>query len=140
MKHIKTALIAILLFNIAGTLAELVLLEHTEDIWQQVPVFLLAFSSAVIIWVLFRENKWSLKFLQWSMILFIISGLTGIWLHYSGNVEFEREIYPDLSGWALFMEAIKGATPVLAPGTMTGLGLLGYVCSKIRSSSLETKT
>jgi hypothetical protein len=40
-------------------------------------------------------------------------------------VEFELEMYPGLSGLELFREAMKGATPALAPGTMTILGLLG---------------
>jgi len=46
-------------------------------------------------------------------------------LHYRGNVEFERERDPSLSGLALVWEALRGATPSLAPGAMAQLGLLG---------------
>ena len=54
-----------------------------------------------------------------------MSGVVGLWLHYQGNTEFELEMYPSLEGLALFWEAIRGATPTLAPGTMLELGLLG---------------
>ena len=61
------------------------------------------------------------------MILFVLSGLVGLILHYQGNAEFELEMYPSLNGLELFWEAIRGATPTLAPGTMIQLGLLGWV-------------
>lgn len=42
-----------------------------------------------------------------------------------GNVEFELEMYPDLSGWKLFRDSMMGATPALAPGAMVQIGLVG---------------
>ena len=59
------------------------------------------------------------------MAAYLASGLVGLWFHYSGNAEFELEMYPSLSGWSLVREALSGATPALAPGTMIHLGLLG---------------
>jgi hypothetical protein len=61
------------------------------------------------------------------MALCVASGLLGIWFHYQGNVEFELEMYPTIGGVKLFWEAMKGATPALAPGTMIQLGLLGLL-------------
>jgi hypothetical protein len=61
------------------------------------------------------------------MLLFVLSGLVGLALHYKGNVEFEREMYPTLAGWQLFKQAMTGATPALAPGTMSLFGLLGWL-------------
>ena len=55
----------------------------------------------------------------------VVSGLIGLWQHYQGNVEFEREMYPDLGGLELVVKALHGAFPALAPGTMIQLGLLG---------------
>ena len=40
--------------------------------------------------------------------------------------EFEIEMDPSISGLALFWEAITGATPALAPGTMLLFAALGY--------------
>jgi hypothetical protein len=59
------------------------------------------------------------------MLVFIASGILGTWLHYTGNANFELEITPDMAAWAVFKAAMAGATPVLAPGTMIQLGLVG---------------
>ena len=50
------------------------------------------------------------------MALFVLSGGIGVALHYRGNVEFELEMYPSLSGLELVRKTLTGATPVLAPG------------------------
>jgi hypothetical protein len=59
------------------------------------------------------------------MVLSLVSGVLGAWLHYRGNVEFELEMEPALRGLTLFWRAMRGATPALAPGTMIQLGLVG---------------
>ena len=59
------------------------------------------------------------------MLSFALSGVVGFWLHYSGNVEFEREMAPAIGGVALVREAMMGATPALAPGTMILLAAVG---------------
>jgi hypothetical protein len=61
------------------------------------------------------------------MTLSVVSGLLGVFLHYRGNVEFELEHNPRATGWALFREAMMGATPALAPGVMVQIGLLGLL-------------
>jgi hypothetical protein len=59
------------------------------------------------------------------MILQVVTGLAGLALHYKGNVEFELERDESLRGLKLFWEAIRGATPTLAPGALAQLGLVG---------------
>jgi hypothetical protein len=59
------------------------------------------------------------------MTAFILSGIVGVGLHYDGNVEFERELHPKEAGLTFLRHSIAGATPVLAPGSMVLLGLLG---------------
>jgi hypothetical protein len=61
------------------------------------------------------------------MLLFAAAGLAGLFFHYQGNVEFERERNPDKRGFALFAAAMTGATPALAPGTMVLLGSIGLL-------------
>lgn len=122
---VRRLLLVILLVGILGTGAELLLLEHTEDFWQLVPVYLLAASLAVLGWHAVRRGAASVRAFQMTMILFVVSGVVGVLLHYRGNVEFELELHPAASGLELFAEAMKGATPALAPGAMIQLGLLG---------------
>ena len=122
---LRQALAAIFVFGSAGTGAELLLLEHVDGVWQQIPLILMALGCAALILVEARPSSVALRAFQLTMVAFMVSGVLGVWLHYQGNVEFELELQPDASGAALFWEAMKGATPALAPGTMALLGAIG---------------
>lgn len=122
---VRAVLLAALLLGLVGTLVELLLLEHTEDPWQWVPIVLMGAGLVSLGWHALELGKRSLNVLMALMVLFVLSGLVGVWLHYRGNVEFELEMYPDLAGWKLFRDAMMGATPALAPGSMIQLGLIG---------------
>jgi hypothetical protein len=125
VQALRKVLLAALLLGIVGTLTELLLLEHTEGTWQKVPLVLLGLGALSLVVRFLRPRSSSLRLLRGVMILFVASGLVGIYLHYRGNVELELEMVPSRSGFDLFREAIGGATPALAPGTMVQLGLIG---------------
>lgn len=122
---LRRVLAALFLFGSVGTAAELVLLEHTEDAWQKAPLVLIAIACVVLALLSIRPSAAGVRTFKLAMVAFIASGMVGLGLHYQGNVEFELELQPDASGFRLFWEAMKGATPVLAPGTMALLGALG---------------
>ena len=107
--------------------AELLLLGHIDGVWQWIPVVLLACGALAMAWELVRPSSLSIQVFRLLMALFVVSGVVGLALHFKGNVEFEREMYPALAGWQLFKQAITGATPALAPGTMSLFGLLGWL-------------
>ena len=113
------------LFGSIGTAAELVLLEHTEGLWQNVPLVLLGIGCAAFLVVAFGSGGRAIRIFQTAMALFVASGVVGVWLHYRGNVEFELELHPGTGGLGLFWEALGGATPALAPGAMILLGAVG---------------
>ena len=117
-------------FPIGGVAAmdvELLLLGHVEGFGQLVPVVLLAFGLAVLVWHAVAPRAATVRAVQLVMILFVVSGVAGIVLHYRGNAEFELEMYPSLGGTELIGKTLTGATPVLAPGSMALLGLAGLV-------------
>ena len=124
---VRGALAIILVVGLIGLLAELLLLEHVEDPWQRVPVFLLAAALIIVAWHGLDPGPLSIRFLQAAMILFVLAGGIGLLLHFKGNMEFELELKPAMSGWTLIRESLMGATPALAPGTMVQLGLIGLV-------------
>ena len=126
-QRLRHALLALLAMALAGTGTELLLLEHYEDAWQLVPLALVGLGLAVIAWRALRPHGASLPAFRVVMLLMIASGAAGLFLHYQGNTEFELERAPELAGFALFREAITGATPALAPGAMILFGLLGLV-------------
>lgn len=127
LSALRRFLLILLFVSVPGTLAELVLLGHTEDTWQFVPIVLLALSIPVIAWHWISPTRVSLRALQGTMLLFVASGGLGVILHYKGNVEWELESDAAMGGFTLFREAMMGAVPSLAPGTMALLGAVGLV-------------
>lgn len=114
-----------MLLSIAGLLVELILLEHYDSAWQWTPLVLLGALLIVTLVVWARPNRIVIRLFQGGMLLSVVAGFVGLWLHYRGNVEFELERDASLTGFALLWEALRGATPALAPAAMTQLGLLG---------------
>lgn len=130
LKKLRGFLLAIFVIGLLGAGAELLLIGHTEDSRQWIPLVLMLLSLLVLGWYIAARSHASLRAFQGVTILFVISGFAGLFLHYQGNVQFELEMYPSLQGLELFKKAIKGTTPpTLAPGTMIMLGLLGLAYS-----------
>jgi hypothetical protein len=122
---LRRALLVLVLFGAGGLVIELLLLEHFESAWQWTPLVLLAAvipAGAVLAW---RPSRRAVRIFQALMLLCVAAGVLGVYLHYRGNVEFELEREPLRRGLDLFWESIRGATPALAPGALSQLGLLG---------------
>lgn len=122
---LRAALLAITFITILGLLAELSLLDHRDSAIQWIPYVVLAIALAGAIHVALRPSRRSLRLFQGVMVLQIVTATAGLIFHYRGNVEFEIERDESLHGLALFWEAIRGATPTLAPGALAQLGLVG---------------
>jgi hypothetical protein len=121
-------LLALLIIGLVGMGAELLLLRHTETVWELIPLVLIGWSLVTLAWLGISRGRGSVRALQATMGLFLIAGLAGFALHYQANMEFRLETNPSLSGWALLWAVLSGKTPpVLAPGAMIQLGLLGLV-------------
>jgi hypothetical protein len=122
---LRRLLLALVLVGAAGLVVELVLLEHYDSIWQWTPLALLGLVLVVGGVLAWRPGRRALRAFQGVMALCVIAGVVGVYLHYRGNVEFELEREPTLGGLALLWEAVRGATPALAPGALAQLGLTG---------------
>lgn len=138
LESLRRILMAILLFGLVGITFELFLIGHTEGAWEWVPIALLIAGLPVTALAWIRPSRRSVRLLQLTMLLFLASGLVGLYLHYHGNVEFELEMTPSLGGLSLIWEALSGATPTLAPGTMLLLALLGLAVT-FRHPALPVK-
>ena len=124
---LRDFLLSVLVIGMLGLVAELVLQEHTES-WQQwIPLVLLGLGLAAAPLVRFRPSRGTTRIFQAVMATFLAAGVLGIYLHFAGNVEFAIERTPELGGLALAWEALRGATPALAPGALAQLGLLGFI-------------
>jgi hypothetical protein len=125
LARLRAFLLGTLAFGAVGMTAELLLLGHVDSASQWIPVVLLGASVPLLVWHAAAPSRITVRALQATMVLFIVTGGIGVGLHYDGNVEFELEMYPDARGVELITRTMTGATPVLAPGTMTVLGLVG---------------
>lgn len=124
---LRRGLLALLAFGSVGLLAELVLLEHYDEPAQWIPLVLVVITLATIVWHWADGRKPSLRIFQMVMLLLVVAGMVGVFLHLQGNYEFERELSPDGGGLAFWLEVLRGATPTLAPGTLVQFGLLGLL-------------
>jgi hypothetical protein len=122
---LRRLLLLTLAAGIAGVGLELLFIGHVEDRLQLVPLVLLAGGLAMVAWHAARPSRASVRAVRGLMTRFVVSGLLGVGLHYRGNHEFEREMYPSMAGMELVGKTLTGATPVLAPGSMALLGVVG---------------
>lgn len=136
---LRRILLALVLLGAVGLLTELALLEHFDSVSQWIPLALLVVVVGAVAGVRARRGPRAVRFFQAVMTLCVVVGAIGIFLHYRGNVEFELERDGSLRGLALFWEAIRGATPALAPGALSQLGLLGLAYT-YRHPALRTST
>lgn len=136
---IRRLLLWIVLAGIVGLGLELVLLEHFEDRPQWIPLVLLAAGLVAAGALAVRATRATVRAFQAVSVLFVAAGALGLWLHFDGNLAFEREDDPAASTGVLVRRAIFGATPLLAPGALAQLGLVG-LCIAYRHPALRRRT
>ena len=126
--------LAVLVLGLAGTVTELVLLEHYEQPLQLVPLVLIVAAVAAIGWQWRRNDAASLRARNRHGAV-RTGGLAGVVAHFHGSAEFQLELNPSMCTWELVEKIVRAkAPPLLAPGMMLQMGLLGlaYVYSDVR--------
>ena len=129
LRTVRTVLLAIVAFGVVGMGVELTLLGHFEEPVQGAPLIVLAGCLAVTTWQFLGTTATSIRAMQVLMALLIVTAFAGVGYHFLGNLEFKRELYPELAGLDLFVESVTGVTPVFAPGSMLLLGFVGLTAA-----------
>lgn len=123
-------MLALILFGLCGTTAELILLGHYEMNAMLVPFVALAFAMVSVIARLARPSARSVRRVRGAMGALLVSGLLGVYFHYRGGLEFQEELAPTVSAWTLFWKVVRmKAPPMLAPGVLVQLALLGLAAT-----------
>ena len=136
--RLRRMLLALLTFGLVGIAFELVSFAHYEDALQTIPLVTIGAALVSILWQVASPSRASIRFLQLAMVLLAVTGLVGIVLHGQGNMEFQLEMDPTLSGWPLLSNILHAkAPPSLAPGVMAQLGLLGLIYSYRHPATLD---
>ena len=133
----RRLILLLALIGIVATVAELLLIGHSKSPVQWIPFLMLALAALSFGWVIVSPNALSLRVLQIVMVIVALSSAIGVYEHFMGNLEFQHEIKPNLAGWPLIWRTLKGGVPLLAPGILFQVGLLGLLYS-FRHPDLKT--
>jgi len=137
---LRQLVLALVFIGIVGLEIELALLRHADSFSQLIPHIVLLIGLLAAVTVYLRPSGATLRAFQAIMWLFVVIGVLGVFFHLKGNVEFATERDPSLSGLRLIWKVLRGATPALAPGALSQLGLLGLIYTyKHPALALSTK-
>jgi hypothetical protein len=101
-----------------GTVVELLLASHWEDLVQWIPFGLSALGLAAVIAMLRRPQRSTILALQGVMVLVALGSVYGIWEHLEGNLGFTQEVKPNATTFQLLLGGLTGGNPLLAPGIL----------------------
>ena len=121
----RRLILAVVVVGIAGIGAELVLLEHWESPLQWTPFIGMGAATLVIAAAGMRPTRRRILLLRATMLALIVIGAVGTWLHWRSNALLELEMNPAAAGWPFVRRVLFGGTPLLAPGAVLHLGLIG---------------
>jgi len=124
---LRQLVLALVFIGIVGLEIELALLRHAESFSQLIPHIVLLVGLVATVLVYLRPAHATFRVFQTLMWTFVVIGLLGVFFHLKGNVEFALERDPSLGGAKLIWKVMRGATPALAPGALSQLGLLGLL-------------
>jgi hypothetical protein len=123
----RRLLLALVAFTAVGLVPELLLLKHYDSASQLIPFAVLAATLVATVLAWRRPTPRSLAAFRVVMWICVLAGVAGVVLHAKGNWEWALERDDTLHGWPLIWKILRGATPLLAPGAMAQLGLLGLL-------------
>jgi len=127
--RLQRFLLVLSILLLGGTVVELLLVNHKEDLIQLTPFFLCGLGVPAALLVLFRPRRATVLGLRLCMALVICGSLFGIYEHFSNNVAFQREISPSAPIGSALMHAVAGGNPLLAPGTLAVAAVLALAAS-----------
>lgn len=129
LARLRRFLLGLAAFICIGTMVELTLTEHWDGPVQLLP-FLLAALSLVAIGVVFvRPKRGWLRLLRGIAAVTLVGSLFGIFEHLEHNIEFALEIRPTAVIGDVFLEALAGGNPLLAPGILAFMAVLALAAT-----------
>jgi hypothetical protein len=114
-----------------GTLTELWFTKqhHAQTPIQLVPFGLCALGlcASLVAWI--RPRPLTLRGLRACMVLLLGGSVLGIYEHIASNLEYLLEIHVTATARDVFMEALSGASPLLAPGVLAVAAVVALAAS-----------
>jgi len=129
--HILRGVRLLILLAISAALivteAELLFVGHTGgNNGQVIAVVLVGLGLTVTCHAILRNTP-SIVVFRFTMYLFLIFGIDGFLTHYHWAVQAALKSQPTLAGMPLLYATLSGKIPLLAPGMLLEIGLLGLI-------------
>jgi hypothetical protein len=129
-RGVRRILLATMFVGAIGIGCDLLLLAHIEDPLQLLPLAALALLVLLLFMHVMLQRPFILRAVQVLMLGFLAVGGLGVWFHFDGNAEFQRDIQPSIGGSELFWKSMRAkAPPALAPLAFVQLALVGWAWS-----------
>jgi hypothetical protein len=129
LKRLRLFLLAVSGVLFAGSLLELYVIGHWEDVVQFIPFGLCGLGLVAVLAVWVWPHRISLLALRGVMVGVVLGSLFGIYEHISNNFAFELEIQPNEAISTALMHSLAGANPLLAPGVLALAAVLAIAAT-----------
>lgn len=125
VQQLRSFLLGVVAFIFIVTVLELILLDHTEETLQWIPFIVSGIGILTVLGAWIAPSQVAIRTLRWVMIGVVVTSFVGVYLHFTGNLAFTREINPSFTLSESIWPAMKGSYPLLAPGILFLAGILG---------------
>lgn len=129
LQQLRRFLLGVVAVIFIVTVFELILLEHTEETLQWIPFIVSGIGLLATLGAWIAPSQAAIRTLRWVMVGVALSSFVGVYLHFSGNLAFTREINPSFTLSEAIWPAMKGSYPLLAPGILFLAGMLGLAAT-----------
>lgn len=140
VQRYRTFLFGLAAFMSAGTIVELWLTEHTQELLQFVPFLLCAAALIVILIASLRPSRTTIWTLRLVMGALLVGSLVGVYEHLTGNWEIVLETKPNLATLEMFWASVRGAAPMLAPGILALVAVIASAATYAHPALAKTRT
>ncbi len=139
LRQLRTFLYALAAAMFAGTVLELLAVEHYQDAIQLIPFGLCALGVLAIGLVWLKPGPTVVLAFRVFMVITAVGSLFGVYKHLEGNYEFAHELRPR-AGFSDLLEAtLKGGAPMMAPGILA-IGAIIAVAATFASVAVESRS
>lgn len=129
LRRLRLFLLALAGLVFLVTPVELWLTEHFDTPVQLIPFVLCALGLIAVVLVLLAPRRGTIIGLRGAAVVIILGSLLGIYEHLANNMAFELDIRPNAVAADVLLDALKGASPMLAPGILAFGALLALAAT-----------
>lgn len=118
LRRLRLLLLALAGLVFMVTPAELLLTEHFGTLAQFIPFLLCAVGLIAVLLVLLAPRRATVFGLRAVAVVILAGSLLGVYEHLVNNLAFELDIRPGAVPTDVLLDALKGASPMMAPGIL----------------------